>query len=531
MNYKICNNDINYQLIKGYDLPEFVLRVLASYDISNINDVLTYQQQEIVFKNLDECLELIKKHLNQKSKIVIVGDYDCDGILATSIMVKGFAKLNIEVGYYIPNRIKDGYGLSSNLVKQFLKKDYNLIITVDNGIVAQEAINYALANNIDVLISDHHQVVEDLLVAQALYFHPTFSNLEYEVSGGFVAYTLMSALLGYEDDYLHALAAITLISDVMPLVKGNRKFVRRALNNINKYEYLQIKLLATGFVDSAMIANIISPKINALGRLSDIYNPNNLVKYFCSNNKKAITNYALEIVEANNLRKQMSNDYYEKYNDLKVFNNLVFIEDDDLHQGISGLLASRLSYSNNCVSFIASQDKDLYKASIRSVEQINIYNVLKEHDYLFETMGGHAQAMGVSYHPENSTKIKQLLETSLNNFEINEKEYLVYQINASDLTIDNIKALRYLEPFGNGFRAPLFLIKDALILNVKKLKAGLYYKVSFSYQQEFFEAVIFNSDFNAKVNDFVDLIVSLGINTYNGNEKINMIIEQFLVKK
>lgn len=531
MKYKIANSDANYQLIKNYNLPDFVLKILASYDISTINDVLTYQQQEIKFDNIEQSVDLINHHINNKSKIVILGDYDCDGILATAILVKAFAKLNIEVGYYIPNRLSDGYGLSVDIVKKFSEKNYNLIITVDNGISANVAIEYAKSQNIDVLVSDHHQVNEELLVKDVIYLHPHFSNLEYSVSGGYVSYYLASKLIKKEDDYLQALAAITLISDIMPLVKGNRRFIRKALNNINKENYLQISLLSNGFVDSAMIGNVISPKINALGRLNDIYNPNNLVKYFCSNNKKSIIAYALEIEEANNLRKQISNDYYQNYNNLEVKNNLLFIEDENLHFGLVGLLASRLSFKNNCVSFVSTKENDLYKGSVRSIDGIDIHKIIKEYDYLFETFGGHSQALGISYHETNSHKIKNAIENSLNNIEIKEKEYLVYKINSEEINIDDIKALRYLEPFGNKFNYPLFLIEDALILQIKSIKKGLYYNLSFSFQNKIFQAIIFESDFLGKINDSIDLIVKIGINHYNGNEKINIIVEDYLLKK
>lgn len=531
MKYKISNNDVNYQLIKNYSLPDFVLRVLASYDLSTINDVLTYQQQDIIFDNLDKSLALIKHHIKNKSKIVILGDYDADGILATSILVKAFAKINVEVGFYIPNRLSDGYGLSTEIVKQFDEKNYNLIITVDNGISAQEAIEYAKSKNIDVLVSDHHTVSEELLVENIIYFHPHFSNLEYLVSGGFVAYFLATNLIGYDDDYLQALAAITLISDVMPLVKGNRKFVRKALNNINNFDFLQIKLLADGFVDSGVIGNIIAPKINALGRLNDIYNPNNLVKYFCSNNKQAIIAYALEIEEANNLRKQLSNDYFQKYNEMESNNNLFFIEDEDLHLGLVGLLASRLSFKNNCISIVTTKENDLYKGSVRSIEGVNIYDIIKEYHYLFETFGGHSQALGISYHPNNSLKIRNAIESSLDELEISEKKHLVYKLNSEELNIDDIKSLRYLEPFGNQFKAPLFLIEDALILKVKAIKNGLYHSFTFSFQNEIYDAIIFERNFLAKINDSIDIIVKLGINNYNNKEKINLVVEDYLVKK
>ncbi|MDL2211575.1 DHH family phosphoesterase [Erysipelotrichaceae bacterium OttesenSCG-928-M19] len=530
MNYQIKDTSQAKTIHQNYNLPYFVAKVLASYSQEQILDILTYQDKEIIFDKMTNAVELVNNHVNKNNKIVIMGDYDCDGILATSIMVKGFAKLNYEVGYYIPHRIKDGYGLTINLVKQFIAKDYKLIITVDNGINAQEAIQYAIEHNVDVLVTDHHQV--DLnKQSNVICLHPQYSNLDYEVSGGYVAYQFIKNLISYEDDYLHALAAITLISDVMPLVKGNRSFIRKALQNIQDFNYLQINVLANGFVDSSMIGSVIAPKINSLGRLPDIYNPNTLVKFFCSNKKIAILNYAKEIEECNNVRKQMTNDYYQELDNYTIKHNFLMIENDSYHEGLLGLLASRFSNQEKCVSFIATSNKDEYKASIRSIPEINIYNILSQYEYLFTKLGGHSQAMGVSYKKENAKEIKKVIENELKDLEIPEKSYDVIKLDEVDLELDNIIALRYLEPFGNGFQAPLFLIDNAIVATMKGLKNNQHYRLNILFETKSYEVMLFNvNSCDIKVNDHLDLIVKLGLNNYNGQTKLNIIVEDYLIR-
>ncbi|MGL4382532.1 MAG: DHH family phosphoesterase, partial [Bacilli bacterium] len=333
-----------------YNLPPFCAKVLASYSNDQISDVLTSTKQPVHFNQMEQALTMINKHLQAQSKIIIVGDYDCDGILATSIIYYALKKLGHTPFFYIPDRIDDGYGLTSKLVSKLLPQQYDLIITVDNGINAKEAIQLALDASIDVIISDHHYL-DETKQTKAIYVHPTYSNLDYYISGGLVAFYLASALLQEEVPYLKALAAITLISDVMPLVKGNRLIIREALALINQGLFLNISSLHDGFIDSAVIGNIIAPKINAFSRMSELYNPNQLVKYFNTQQPQEIKAFAIVINECNELRKAKTKEYYTKYQDLKPEDNLLMIEDQNLSEGLIGLLASRFAYQYHCVSF------------------------------------------------------------------------------------------------------------------------------------------------------------------------------------
>ncbi|MDR3214935.1 MAG: DHH family phosphoesterase, partial [Bacilli bacterium] len=238
----ILKKSSNNELINNSNLDVFSKRILSTYPLEIIDDYLNYQYIEPQFENIDEIIAKINAFMNDNKKIVIVGDYDCDGILGTSILVKGFAKLGYHVGYYIPDRLKDGYGLNRNMVTLFKNKGYDLIITIDNGINAHEAITYAIDNHIDVIVSDHHHFNEYDLLANVLYLHPQLSDLDYNISGGMVAYYLVSHLLKYNDDYLKSLASITLLSDVMPIIKNNRLMIKELLHNSNPY--LPIKLLS-----------------------------------------------------------------------------------------------------------------------------------------------------------------------------------------------------------------------------------------------------------------------------------------------
>lgn len=533
MKYRIIDTQLAPKISNSLKIPMLASKVLASKNKMVIKDFLDYKYEFPKFEMLDDAIKTINQVMDKKQKIMIMGDYDCDGILATSILVKTFELLEYSnVDYYIPNRINDGYGINPNLVEKFKNEDVDLIITVDNGINAIEPIEKALALNMQIIITDHHNPDESY-VNGVTYIHPVFSNIDYAISGGVVAYYLACALLTYEDDYLQSLATITTISDVMPLIKGNRKFVRKGLNNINNKNFLAIKLLATGFIDSAMIGSVIAPKINALGRLPDLLNPNSLVKYFISTDQQALTRYAKEIDKVNNKRKELSNEFYEKHKDDSFNEKFMLIKDDDMHEGLIGLLASRFANEYNCICFVSTNNEDdEYKASLRSVEGVDVLDIVRKNEKLFKRYGGHAQAMGLTFEGSKINEIKQMFEDNLDQIDFAEKNYDVIKVEASELDLNNVKSLRYLEPYGNGFEAPNFLLTDGIVTKIKALKGGIHHKVNLLYKDANIEVMFFFSENLAlKVNDVIDVIISAGINVFNNKESCNYIVQAYSIQK
>ncbi|WP_423364602.1 single-stranded-DNA-specific exonuclease RecJ [Mycoplasma sp. P36-A1] len=528
MKYRILDTSMSDIIEQNTCLPKLASIVLASKNKTLIKDYLNYKYKKPEFEMMDDAVEIIRVHMNNKNKIMIMGDYDCDGILATTILAKTFDLLDYEnYKFYIPNRIKDGYGINPKIVDSFIKEDVDLIITVDNGINATSAIEHCIENNIAIIITDHH-TLDSSYINNVTYIHPSLSNLDYEISGGMVAYFLASALLNREDDYLQALASITTISDVMPLIKGNRKFVRMGLASINKYNYLPIKLLSNNFVDSSAIGSNIAPKINALGRLPELYDPNLLVHYFKSNKKEVQKNFANEIENVNKKRKEISNEFYNKHKDSKINNNFLFIEDKEMHEGLIGLIASRFSNEFNCVCLVSTTNNSEHKASLRSIEGINVYDIVKKNEKLFKKYGGHSQAMGMSFEENEVENIQNMFVDNLSTLDVKEKIYDVINVDLKLLNVENIKNLRYLEPFGNGFDMPLFILKDAIVTKVTKLSKGVHHKVSLLFKDYSADVMFFFSqNIDLKINDNINLIVKVGINNFRNNESVSMIVESY----
>ena len=196
------------------------------------------------FDEIEKAVNLVKEVLNKDGKILIYGDYDADGVMGTSILVKMFQYLNKEVDYYIPNRYNDGYGLNVEHANEYIKKGYDLIITVDNGITAFEAIELLHNNGVKVLILDHHQNQETVPLADAI-CHPIYSHFgDVSSSGAFTAFIYSISLLGRVDKYLALLASISVISDMMPLLDYNRSLLRAMFKEYQVGEFLPVDLLA-----------------------------------------------------------------------------------------------------------------------------------------------------------------------------------------------------------------------------------------------------------------------------------------------
>ena len=229
--------------------------------------------------------------------------------MATTILVKALQKLNAEVRYYIPSRYQDGYGLNEKNVQSIKEKGYSLIITVDNGISALEAISKAKELGIDVIVTDHHEQIRELPDTPYI-MHPIISEYgDVYCCGAYVSFMLTTGLLGYYDSYLLSLASIATISDMMPLVKYNRNIVRLGLKYINENKYLNIiKLLNNqeNNVDENTIGLEIAPKINAIGRMKeDVFSMQRIVRYFLTTNEKDMNELLEWINSVNNERKEL----------------------------------------------------------------------------------------------------------------------------------------------------------------------------------------------------------------------------------
>jgi len=479
--YKILEANNYQKLMDKYNLSSLAAKVMCATNIELTAKIISKDSYN--YKGMNEVVSFILKAMSDKRKIAIYGDYDVDGICAVSILYRTFQLMNYEVGYYVPNRYEDGYGLSSKIVKQMKDKGYSLIICVDNGIKAFEAIKEARTYNMDVIVLDHH-TRDETLPNFNLFLHPEYSSFsEYNMCGASICYYVSTALLGEEDEKCLSLAGIATIGDVMPLIDQNKLIVSKAISYLNKFKFKAIDLLNSNKnkYDENIISMQIVPKLNSIGRMCKNNTVNKVVKYLTTDNEKELFEIASLIENTNKNRKETTDSYFKILDKNEYSNKIIVEKNDEMIEGINGIIAARFVSKYNLPTIIFSLDesKEYYKGSARSINDCNIIELLNRVGCL-EAYGGHKGAAGLTLKKENYDLFKnQVIE--LTNENIYKEEILkVIEIEESELSYKAYLDLLKLSPFGEGNPSPLFVIKGINADRIKKSKDGKHILINFN---------------------------------------------------
>lgn len=479
------------------------------------------------FDDMDKAVEIVKEAIKNKDKVFIYGDYDADGIMSTSIVVKSFLKLGVIPSYYIPNRYNDGYGITMVKAEEIVKEGIKLVITVDNGISAFEPIDYLKKNNIKVLILDHHTVQETVPNADAI-LHPTYSHFgDIASSAGFVSFMFSWSLLGYFDKYLATLAAISLISDMMPLLDYNRDFLRLIFSNYRDGEFYAIDQLKEGLkFDENAIGMKIAPKINALGRLLDDNSINYIVRYFVTSDKDKMDRIYSWIVDINEKRKEESRLMEGK--DLGVSKDekaIVLLV--DAKEGLLGLIANQVcsEHLKPVVVFTEEKDADVIKGSCRAPEGFNVVDAFNYCGDIMIASGGHALAGGCSI----LKKDLEVFKTKFNEYALANPIQIVehddISLGLTEITEENYEIIESFSPFGEGWKAPTFLIKHIKSDSLMFSKTGEHI---LSYVGEGVKLVGFNMHKKDVLeHSFIDLSGKIKKSYYRGRANIEFNIKEY----
>ena len=538
MNWNIIESHNYKHYMQQFSIHSLLAKVIDSkgFDEEDVQSLLSPRliyHDFSLFLEGEMALERIKEAIEQNENICIYGDYDCDGILATAILVQAFSMLGKKVGYHIPHRRDDGYGLNKQKVQEIYDKGYKLIITVDNGIRSHEAIELANELGVDVIVSDHHDY-DELPDAFAI-IHPKMSP-EYpfkEISGGFIAYKLASALLGKHDKYLYCLAAITTISDMMPLLAENRSFVKRAFQFMNQEHYLQLDLLLgeNRVYDMTSIGFIIAPKINSFGRLPHFIHPNHLVKYFLKNcDRDFILKMSNAAMRINNDRRNLTNKQYKnvlKNNEDAPF---LYVYDQDIQEGIVGFVAGKYTSQYRKPSFVMTYDqvRQCYRGSARSIKELPLNKILNTLSDDLLQYGGHALAGGFSVAKEDVTQFKEDIARYIEKYgqDIEERKEAL-EVSLDDISLSAVKQLSILEPQGQGNEETTFMLKHVPVSQTRLLGQGQHLRFDLQLPHCNMQALYFHcpciDEFKNKKE--VQIYGKLKINKYLNTESINMILE------
>ena len=494
------------------------------------------------FNKIKKRLDLSKK---EKETVYIFGDYDSDGVCASAILWEGLKFLGINSLPFIPNRQKHGYGLSIKALKDLFKQKGkpDLLITVDNGIVALPALKFLAKEGVEVIVTDHHQPDQEELPVLAV-FHST------RVCGAAVAWFLVKELFKTVEDQLKAdkklndflsLAAIATVTDLMELLDINRSLVTHGLLALQKTKrpgllaLYQLSRLKKEDINSYHLGYVLGPRINAMGRLADSMDALRLI---CTKNKLQAKKLAALLQETNIERQDLTKDLIDQAESSlssRDKQQSIIIIDGDYHEGVVGLLAGKLAekYLKPSIVLSVSRTKDkksIIKASARSLAGFNITEFLRQVEDELLSVGGHPLAAGFSLTLENLASVKkrlfalakkQVTETSLN-----PQIVVDCQISTSLVELDTALFLENFEPHGNANPQAIFLLKDLLLQNIQSLgnesqHARLFFRAPNSNQEIMvlsWRALEKHGQLDLGQN--FDLLITMSVNRWRGHSKL-----------
>lgn len=442
--------------------------------------------------------------IREGKKITIVGDYDVDGISSTAIMVDFFRQIPYPLEAIIPNRFSDGYGVSPNLLKRV---NADLIITVDNGITAIEAAQVCKERGIELIITDHHTPLDTLPEAYAI-VNPKLSTCSYpfqEICGAQVAWLLLGLLkkelnLNIDMREFLDILCIAIIADIMPLVDINRTLVKEGLKVLmssQRPSSLIIKdFLNKSSITSEDIAFQIAPRINSAGRLEDA----SISLEFLT---AASTNQAYKQFEKlNSLNERRREWEAETTNEaIKLVNSddiIIVVAKEDWHEGVVGIVAARLVEHFSKPAIVLSINNGIAKGSARSIGNVNIYELIKQNGHLLTKFGGHKMAAGLGLNEQDIDAFRIAINRSaskLNPYDFKSLDEVIGILPSSEIDIELLNLLESFEPYGEANSRPLFLIKDAQILETKTFgKESSHSKVTlrqFAHEKKSIELIQF----------------------------------------
>lgn len=468
---------------------EFVRKIISVYDLSDAQiDQLNKPTVKII---QHDSIDKIASFLKQSEHLVICGDYDADGVSATSIAYLLAKKLNKEkVGYYIPHRFDEGYGVSCNTIQLAHDKGYTDVLIVDTGVKAHDAVNLALSLGMRVAIVDHHLIEGTLPNCDIL--HPSFlESYANNMSAGGLMFVVAESM-HLLDDKIMAYGAISTIGDVMPLWGKNREIVMRGLEVLNKRPLINIDALWKRYnapYTAKTIGFQIVPKINAVGRMADRVNMNTMVQYLITDDETSIRHYANQVLKINTLRKEIGKDDAKHALSLIKDDPIHIVASEHFHEGLMGIVANQIMSKTGVPTLVLKEKKTVYKGSARS-SSISLKDLFsKLNEKYFDGFGGHDFAFGLSVKKEYFDDFVKDVNQEILHLEAhhNLKPSIYCDFEITDKMI---RDLYELEPFGEGFEVPTFMLSGFEIDDVVALN-GYGYKCIFrNYYLK--DAVIFN---------------------------------------
>lgn len=545
--WKLTESDLPdefLKLSKKYKLDTLAAQILWQRGIRAEEEIQAYLNPDLqqlhdpfLLHDMEKAVQRILTAIENGQNILIYGDYDADGMTASSVMKSALDELGAEVQVYLPNRFTDGYGPNLDVYKYFIQnEDIDLIITVDNGVAGHEAIAYAQSQNVDVIVTDHHSMPEVLPEAFAI-VHPEHPESNYPfkyLAGVGVAFKVATALLDYIPSDMLDLVAIGTIADMVSLTDENRILVSHGLKvlaNTERAGLMELmRLSGTDFekVNEETIGFQIAPRLNALGRLDD---PNPVIELLTGWDEEVAAEIAQMIDEKNSERKVIVENIFNQALTMITDEPVQILHHKDWHKGVLGIVAGRLLEQFHKPIIMLAEEEGVLRGSARSIENFNIFEALNEHRELFMAFGGHKQAAGMTFALENVEAINQVMLDFIqeNDIDMSEKSSLEVQgsLQFDEISLETIRSLEKLSPYGMDNPKPHFLLTDYQVEQARSMgKDNSHLKLKLVQNGQALDAVYFGH--GAESLEFeqsdTELVGTLSSNTWNGTTTVQLMV-------
>lgn len=566
--WMVYNKKADFQKIGSeFGIDPVIARLIRNRDIQDMKEIRSYLYGTLAeipspwkMKDMERAVQILQKKITQKKKIRIIGDYDIDGVTATCILLKGLKRLGANVDTYIPDRVKDGYGMHEQLIDKALEDGIDTILTCDNGIAAAAEIEYAKKEGLTVIVTDHHDIpfrdTEDgriwIIPKADAVVNPKQNDCLYpnkNICGAVVAWKLIWALyerLGIDSDEIWdflELAAIATVGDVMDLQGENRIIVKEGLKKLSSTSFEGLKaLICVNNLEGAEITAyhvgfVIGPCINASGRLDTAARS---LELLLADNMEDAMKLADDLYDLNQSRKAMTEQGKEQAIQSIEENNLgkdrvLVVYLPDCHESLAGIIAGRIREAYNKPVFVLTKGSDGVKGSGRSIEAYSMYEELVKCSDLLMQFGGHPMAAGLSMEEKNVELFRRRLNDNctLTEQDLIPKIMIDVPMPISYLSKKLTEQLKVLEPFGKGNSKPLFAQKNLravgirvfgrnrnvakmLLIDENGIKMDAVY---FGEAQEFVDFV--------QAHDTISVTYYPEINVFQGRENLQVVIKNY----
>lgn len=531
--------------------PALLSLVLAARGVSSPEDAELFLSHDrslyhspFLMRDMDKAVDRIYLAISQQEKIAVYGDYDVDGITATVLLVDFLRSRGADCVKYIPRRVEDGYGLGRDALKSLRDKGVSLVVTVDCGITGVDEAVFAKKIGLDLVITDHHECKGVLPEACAV-VDPKRPDCPYpfkSLAGVGVALKLVLALGQGREEALFArycaLAAIGTVADVMEMSGENRTIVHRGLESIGGTDFIGLTALLreTGLseqdITSTRIGFVLAPRINAAGRMGEAELAADLL---LSHDPAQAELMARELCGLNRERQAVEQEIYAQAE--KQIGSLpsadrsaLVLSSGEWHQGVVGIVASRLSEKYSCPSFMIHIQNGMGKGSCRSYGGFNLFAALESCSDILVDFGGHELAAGFNIREEDIPAFRRRMNLCVREFCHGQPPVPSLDLDAviddpADASLEELEELDRLEPYGAGNLRPVFALMGAQVNSLQPVGQNRHLKLRLSKDGKMFDAIFFSvspEEAGVSKGDWVDAAFHLQVNEFRGVSSVQL---------